>query len=148
MSEMIVGIDLGTTNSEIAVYRDGRPVVQADEAGRLILPSVVGLDQGGGLLVGEAARNQAHPSSRAHGALDQAADGQRPQGLAHPARVVQLGDLNPQLGFTVKITLVQRRDFASSTVIWETDFRGTETRGCIRGQGATTPLKWPPQTTL
>jgi hypothetical protein len=43
---------------------------------------------------------------------------------------------------------VQRRDFASSTVIWETDFRGTETRGRIRGQGATTPLKWPPQTTL
>jgi hypothetical protein len=42
----------------------------------------------------------------------------------------------------------RRRDFASSTVIWETDFRGTETRGCIRGQGATTPLKWPPQTTL
>ena len=58
MSEMIVGIDLGTTNSEIAVYRDGRPAVQADEAGRLILPSVVGLDQDGGLLVGEAARNQ------------------------------------------------------------------------------------------
>ena len=58
MSEMIVGIDLGTTNSEIAVYRDGRPMVQADEAGRLILPSVVGLDQDGGLLVGEAARNQ------------------------------------------------------------------------------------------
>jgi hypothetical protein len=39
---------------------------------------------------------------------------------------LQLGDLNPQLGFTVKITLVRRRDFASSTVIWETDFRGTE----------------------
>ena len=58
MSDMIVGIDLGTTNSEIAVYRDGRPVVQADEAGRLILPSVVGLDQDGGLLVGEPARNQ------------------------------------------------------------------------------------------
>jgi hypothetical protein len=45
-------------------------------------------------------------------------------------------------------SIVQRRDFASSTVIWETDFRGTETRGRIRGQGATTPLKWPPQTTL
>ena len=55
---MIVGIDLGTTNSEIAVYRDRRPAVQADEAGRLILPSVVGLDYDGGLLVGEAARNQ------------------------------------------------------------------------------------------
>jgi molecular chaperone DnaK len=58
MSEMIVGIDLGTTNSEIAVYRDGRPEVQADAAGGLILPSVVGLAQDGSLLVGEAARNQ------------------------------------------------------------------------------------------
>lgn len=58
MSEMIVGIDLGTTNSEIAVYRDGRPQVLADSGGRLILPSVVGLGQDGSLLVGEAARNQ------------------------------------------------------------------------------------------
>ena len=58
MSDMIVGIDLGTTNSEIAVYRDGRPEVQADAAGRLILPSVVGFDQDGALLVGEAASNQ------------------------------------------------------------------------------------------
>ena len=58
MSEMIVGIDLGTTNSEIAVYRDGRPEVQADSAGRLILPSVVGLAEDGSLLVGEEARNQ------------------------------------------------------------------------------------------
>jgi len=55
---MIVGIDLGTTNSEIAVYRDGRPQVLADADGRLILPSVVGLDQDGALLVGEAASNQ------------------------------------------------------------------------------------------
>jgi molecular chaperone DnaK (HSP70) len=58
MSELIVGIDLGTTNSEIAVYRDGRPQALADSGGRLILPSVVGLDQDGSLLVGEAARNQ------------------------------------------------------------------------------------------
>ncbi len=58
MSEIIVGIDLGTTNSEIAIYRDGRPEVQADSAGRLILPSVVGLAQYGSLLVGEEARNQ------------------------------------------------------------------------------------------
>ena len=63
MSEIIVGIDLGTTNSEIAVWRDGRPVVLSDEADRAILPSVVGLAESGELLVGEAARNQAlvHP---------------------------------------------------------------------------------------
>jgi len=58
MTDEIVGIDLGTTNSEIALYRDGRPDVLGDEQGRVILPSVVGLSETGELLVGEAARNQ------------------------------------------------------------------------------------------
>jgi molecular chaperone DnaK (HSP70) len=58
MIEDIVGIDLGTTNSEIALYRDGRPEVLADEVGRKILPSVVGISESGELLVGEEARNQ------------------------------------------------------------------------------------------
>ena len=58
MTDEIVGIDLGTTNSEIAIYRDGRPEVLGDEQGRVILPSVVGLSETGELLVGEAARNQ------------------------------------------------------------------------------------------
>ena len=57
MLEPIVGIDLGTTNSEIAVIRDGRPeVIRTD--GEAILPSVVGLDPQGQLLVGTPARNQ------------------------------------------------------------------------------------------
>ena len=43
MMDTIVGIDLGTTNSEIAIYQDGRPLVLADERGRVVLPSVVGL---------------------------------------------------------------------------------------------------------
>jgi molecular chaperone DnaK len=56
-SQTIIGIDLGTTNSEVAVIKDGRPIVlEAD--GDPILPSVVGLDQQGQLLVGKAARNQ------------------------------------------------------------------------------------------
>jgi molecular chaperone DnaK len=58
MIDEIVGIDLGTTNSEIALYREGRPEILGDEQDRLILPSVVGLSEGGDLLVGEAARNQ------------------------------------------------------------------------------------------
>ena len=58
MMEDVVGIDLGTTNSEIAVYRNGRPEVLADERGRKILPSVVGVSETGELLVGEDARNQ------------------------------------------------------------------------------------------
>ncbi|MBF0285028.1 MAG: Hsp70 family protein [Magnetococcales bacterium] len=57
-SEWIIGIDLGTTNSEAAVYRNGRPEILPDEEGRLILPSWVGVTEEGAILVGEAARNQ------------------------------------------------------------------------------------------
>jgi molecular chaperone DnaK len=56
--DTIIGIDLGTTNSEVAVIRDGRPVVLPGEDGDPILPSVVGLDPQGNLLVGKPARNQ------------------------------------------------------------------------------------------
>jgi len=58
MTEIIVGIDLGTTNSEVAIHRNGRVEVLADTEGCKILPSVVGLAESGELLVGEAARNQ------------------------------------------------------------------------------------------
>ncbi|MBA2302018.1 MAG: Hsp70 family protein [Acidobacteria bacterium] len=58
MTDTIVGIDLGTTNSEIAIYQDGRPLMFADERGQVVLPSVVGLSETGELLVGEEARNQ------------------------------------------------------------------------------------------
>src|SRR3954452_7318196 len=57
MPDLIVGIDLGTTNSEIAVAEGGRPRVLAGD-GDPILPSVVGLSEDGRLLVGRAARNQ------------------------------------------------------------------------------------------
>ncbi|OQX65360.1 MAG: hypothetical protein B5M55_04145 [Desulfococcus sp. 4484_242] len=55
--DMIVGIDLGTTNSEIAVFfQDKVQVVGSGK--RLMLPSCVGLSPSGELLIGEAARNQ------------------------------------------------------------------------------------------
>ncbi|MBY0512317.1 MAG: Hsp70 family protein [Gemmataceae bacterium] len=57
MPDVIVGIDLGTTNSEIAVVEHGTPRVLAED-GDPILPSVVGLADDGRLLVGRAARNQ------------------------------------------------------------------------------------------
>src|SRR6059058_314800 len=56
--DIIVGIDLGTTNSEVAYLRDGQPHVVPDEDGDPILPSFVGLAEDGRLLVGKAARNQ------------------------------------------------------------------------------------------
>jgi molecular chaperone DnaK len=56
--DMIVGIDLGTTNSEVALVRDGQPHVFKGEDDDPILPSFVGLSEDGRLLVGKAARNQ------------------------------------------------------------------------------------------
>ena len=53
----IIGIDLGTTNSEVAVVINGKPQIIADGNQRLI-PSVVGLSAEGELLVGQAAKNQ------------------------------------------------------------------------------------------
>ncbi len=58
MSEKIVGIDLGTTNSEIAIIEDGRPIVLADTDGNQIIPSVVGVSPKGEIIVGHPARNQ------------------------------------------------------------------------------------------
>ncbi len=58
MKEIIIGIDLGTTNSEVAVIENGRPVVIANEKGETILPSFVGIGPQQEMLVGEAARNQ------------------------------------------------------------------------------------------
>ena len=54
----IIGIDLGTTNSEVAVIENGKPVVIPDEEGERILPSVVGISPSGELLVGTSAKNQ------------------------------------------------------------------------------------------
>src|SRR6201981_1256455 len=58
MMEPIVGIDLGTTNSEVAIVRDDRQPHALAEDDAPILPSFVGLSEDGKLLVGKAARNQ------------------------------------------------------------------------------------------
>ena len=57
MADIIVGIDLGTTNSEVAALVDGNVEVLAAE-GEPIMPSYVGLSPEGQLLVGTPARNQ------------------------------------------------------------------------------------------
>ncbi len=56
-NETVVGIDLGTTNSEIAAFVDGRVRVLGPGDDKM-LPSCVGLSSTGELLVGRAARNQ------------------------------------------------------------------------------------------
>lgn len=53
-----VGIDLGTTNSVVAVLEGGEPQVVANQEGSRTTPSVVAFDKSGTVLVGEVAKRQ------------------------------------------------------------------------------------------
>lgn len=55
----VVGIDLGTTNSVIAVMEGGQPTVVLNTEGSRLTPSVVGFSKNGERLVGQLARRQA-----------------------------------------------------------------------------------------
>lgn len=54
----IIGIDLGTSTSEVAILEEGKPKVIPNSKGQIITPSVVGIDQDGNLLIGQDARDQ------------------------------------------------------------------------------------------
>jgi molecular chaperone DnaK len=55
----IIGIDLGTTNSCVAVMEAGQPTVIANQEGTRTTPSVVGFTKSGERLVGQVAKRQA-----------------------------------------------------------------------------------------
>ncbi|BAY89722.1 MULTISPECIES: molecular chaperone DnaK [unclassified Tolypothrix] len=55
----VIGIDLGTTNSCVAVLEGGQPVVIANSEGGRTTPSIVGFGKGGDRLVGQLAKRQA-----------------------------------------------------------------------------------------
>src|SRR4029078_4938242 len=55
----IIGIDLGTTNSCVAVMEGNEPVVIANDEGRRTTPSVVGFLENGERKVGDPAKRQA-----------------------------------------------------------------------------------------
>ena len=55
----IIGIDLGTTNSCVAVMEGGEPVVIANAEGMRTTPSVVAFTKTGERMVGQVARRQA-----------------------------------------------------------------------------------------
>jgi len=64
---VIVGIDLGTTNSLAGLWRDGEPRLIPNALGQLLTPSAVSIDDSGEVLVGAAARDRlsTHPQRTA-----------------------------------------------------------------------------------
>jgi molecular chaperone HscC len=60
---LIIGIDLGTTNSLVALWKDGAPLLIPNALGHTLTPSCVGFSDAGELLVGQAAKDrlQTHP---------------------------------------------------------------------------------------
>lgn len=61
----MIGIDLGTTNSLVAVLRDGQPCTLKDGLGEDLIPSVVAVAEDGEILVGRAAKDRlvTHPQA-------------------------------------------------------------------------------------
>ncbi|HVG86757.1 MAG TPA: molecular chaperone DnaK [Vicinamibacterales bacterium] len=55
----VIGIDLGTTNSVVAVIENGQPTVVVNQEGARTTPSVVGIARDGERLVGQVAKRQA-----------------------------------------------------------------------------------------
>ncbi len=60
---VIVGIDLGTTNSAVAIWRDGQTVMIPNSLGQVLTPSAVSVDEKANVIVGLAARERqvTHP---------------------------------------------------------------------------------------
>ena len=57
--EVIVGIDLGTTNSLVAYMKDGKPVCVKDSSGKsTLVPSVVHFTENEEVIVGDGAREK------------------------------------------------------------------------------------------
>src|SRR6188472_1593417 len=59
MPGKVIGIDLGTTNSVVAVMEGGEPAVIVNQEGGRTTPSVVGFTKEGERLVGQVAKRQA-----------------------------------------------------------------------------------------
>jgi molecular chaperone DnaK len=59
MPSKVIGIDLGTTNSVVAVMEGGQPAVIVNQEGARITPSVVAISKDGERLVGQVAKRQA-----------------------------------------------------------------------------------------
>ena len=73
----IIGIDLGTTNSCVAVMEGGEPVVITNAEGNRTTPSVVAFSKTGERMVGQVGKAPGCDQPRAHHLFHQASHGHR-----------------------------------------------------------------------
>ena len=91
----IIGIDLGTTNSCVAVLEGGEPVVIANAEGGRTTPSVVAFSKTGERMVGQVAKRQAVTNGdqrRPHRGFHQAPHGRKLQGRHRRQELHSPGD--------------------------------------------------------
>lgn len=105
----IIGIDLGTTNSVVAIMEGGEPKVIANEEGARTTPSVVAYTKDGEILVGQAARRQAitNPENTIFSAkrfIGQRFNESKEEIQHHPFNCVKLD--NGDVGFKVQDKVV------------------------------------------
>jgi len=84
----IIGIDLGTTNSVVAVMEGSEPKVLINEEGGRLTPSVVGFGKDGQILVGQRGEAPGGAEPREHGLLHQAVHGRRYDEVGEEVRLV------------------------------------------------------------
>jgi molecular chaperone DnaK len=107
---LVVGIDLGTTNSLIGAVQGGQVRLFVDEQGNDLLPSVVGLDPRTGVVVGRAAKNR-----RLLDPEGTVASIKRKMGTAERARVGQKDLSPPQVSSLILSALLDRVETATGT---------------------------------
>ncbi|QQG35027.1 MAG: molecular chaperone DnaK [Deltaproteobacteria bacterium] len=101
----IIGIDLGTTNSVVAIMEGGEPKVIANDEGARTTPSVVAYTKSGEILVGQPAKRQAitNPENTIFSAkrfIGHRFDESQMEIQKHPFNCVRLG--NGDIGFKVQ----------------------------------------------
>ncbi len=105
----IIGIDLGTTNSVVAVMEGTTPVVIANAEGTRTTPSMVGFTKAGERLVGQAAKRQSVTNPHNTVFSIKRFMGRRPEEISNESKMVSFKTVPSDDGNSVRVTIDDRK---------------------------------------